>query len=288
MHSVSAASDVIIYRNGKPVGVNPHADVQSLDGRFKRLLDQKRPMMKTLKGLTDITQFYYVMKDSDGKINKENDSVAQFIIDIGIIVKDAGKELIYRGRSMQHDISSMRADQQAQIKQELSDDNISKTTRKPVSTSKGKAPRTAEETLSRMHVCQICGHSYVKKENLETHLNRHADCQIVCTDCGKGFYSRANHRQHKESHVNGFLACSFCKKEFQTLKGLRAHVKRHDSQQYVCTIANCGKTYKDKGNFVSHVEKGHSTERTVPCVVCEKFFKSASVMRSHKSRDHKK
>lgn len=285
MNFLSDASDLIIYRNGKPVAINPNANLEPLDGRFKRLWDQKRPMMRTLAALTDISHFYYVMKDGKGRISKENDSVAQFIIDIGIIVKDAGKELIYQGRAMQHDISKMRADAELQIKQELPEPT---STKKPLSSSQGREPRTAEETLRRRNVCQLCGQSYVKKADLDTHLNRHADLQIVCTDCGKGFYSADSHRQHKLSHLHGFLSCEFCERKFETLKGLRAHVKRHGAQDFVCTLPKCGKTFKDKYTFVDHLKTGHNNERSVPCNLCTRFYKSKHVMQSHRNRDHKK
>lgn len=245
------------------------------------------------------------MRNNNGEISLENDNVAQYIIDMGVLLKQSGQDLKDMGKSMQKKISDARAEEEMQLKAELSDSDVFEEPRplrmprkerrpmfcslkkKPAVRKQQKPPKNAEDVLKRKHICQICGFSYVNRDDLETHLNVHAENQIVCDFCGKGFYSVRRFQRHEASHSSGFLKCSICGCEKDNKYDLKSHVERHSRARFVCTVPGCEKSYADKGNWVIHVKSEHTNARPVQCQICGHHYRNENVARAHASRDHR-
>lgn len=277
-----------------------------LDHRRKKLYDHQRPVFKVVNQLKDIARNQqYLIRNRKGEISLENDNVAQYIIDMGVLLRQSGQELKDMGKAMQKKISDARSEEQLQLKAELSESedfqemrpmrrprtgrskmfySMKKT---PAVRKQQKAPKNAEDVLNRKHICQICGFSYINRDDLETHLNKHADNQIVCDVCGKGFYSLRRFKRHEASHSTGFLKCSICGIEKDNKYDLKSHVERHARERFVCTVDGCGKSYLDKGNWVIHVKSEHTNARPVECQICGRHYRNANVARAHASRDHR-
>lgn len=282
----------MIYQDGHPLKENPDFNFDNADHRIKKLHEEKKPVMKLCEQLQGICNKYsYIIKDSKGRVSKENDNVAQYMIDIGILIQNTGLYIQGKGVEMQTNISVLREEQNKSLKQELSDDDNSAVQNNNsnntfVQRKRVPKPRNAEEVLKKKNVCQICGQAYVNKVDLDTHLNRHANSQIVCEICGRGFFSRERYRNHKLSHEQGFFVCSICGAEKEDKSSLIAHVNRHNRERFVCTIEGCQKSYKDRNSYVRHMKFGHTNERPFACDICGKCYKNPNVVASHKWRDH--
>lgn len=270
------------------------------------MYDQKRPVFRIVNQLKDIAKNQqYLIRNKDGEISLENDNVAQYIIDMGVLLKQGGQELKDMGKAMQKKISDARAEQELQLKAELSDTEVFEETRPvrvprkerskmfyslkktPAVRKQQKPPKNAEAVLQRKHICQVCGFSYVNRDDLETHLNMHAENLVVCDVCGKGFYSVRRYKRHEASHSTGFLKCSICGCEKDNKYDLKSHVDRHGRARFVCTVPGCEKSYADKGNWVNHVKTEHSNARPVQCQICGNHYRNANTARAHASRDHR-
>ena len=112
----------------------------------------------------------------------------------------------------------------------------------------------------------------------------------TCKVCDKVFQTNQSFYQHRQTHPNGEEQnCAQCGKSFDTKSKLKRHIENvhrrparptKPSKIYVCDF--CGKQYKAKYNFDSHMNMYHSSNRkTFECKVCGKGYASYMARRVH-------
>ena len=109
-------------------------------------------------------------------------------------------------------------------------------------------------------------------------------------------------KQHKQIHSR-INPCNYCKKSFSSGSNLETHIRVHKDlsseliaknlseiqenfenikeptlEPYECE--NCLKKFSLIGSLISH-RGTHSNEKSVPCPLCDKFFKSKAYVRKH-------
>lgn len=128
---------------------------------------------------------------------------------------------------------------------------------------------------SKSHVCAICKHSYVSKENLHKHYGNCHDPQldkIYCDQC--------------EAHFTSL----FC---LQTHKNTMHNAKKNCSQEiqkycYVCPI--CEETALEENNMYRHIRLKHkpAEESKFACEICGVKKKTKANLKAHINTVHRR
>lgn len=76
--------------------------------------------------------------------------------------------------------------------------------------------------------CEICGQTYVNKEILKDHMNKHLDVKpYKCEICGKEFFQRNRLDTHKYVHRGPSYQCEVCNQSFNRKDNMKNHIKKH-------------------------------------------------------------
>ncbi|XP_072948854.1 uncharacterized protein [Epargyreus clarus] len=169
---------------------------------------------------------------------------------------------------------------------------------------------TFHSKRERKFVCEMCGNSFYRKNDIITHLRVHTGEQpYVCQYCPKKFRQIASMIRHRRTHTGEKpyacpicgrrfadsnlvrkhqsvhsdernFQCHLCPKLLKTRTALNVHVNLHTKgKQNFCTI--CGMAFNMKGNLNNHMKRVHS-EKSGKCTICLKTFSDLEVhMRKH-------
>lgn len=76
--------------------------------------------------------------------------------------------------------------------------------------------------------CEKCGKTYVNKEILKDHMNKHLNIRpYKCDVCGKEFYQRNRLDTHKYVHRGAAYRCEICNQSFNRKDNMKNHMKKH-------------------------------------------------------------
>ena len=80
--------------------------------------------------------------------------------------------------------------------------------------------------------------------------------------------------------------CEFCDKQFQKKNYLKGHLAAVHGQgkEFICD--ECGDKFRTKAYYVIH-RRIHTGERPYKCDKCEKNYRDASSLNTHKVRSHR-
>ena len=137
------------------------------------------------------------------------------------------------------------------------------------------------------HHCDQCDQRFTAKESLKKHVRRvHEGVRYRCDDCADTFDSKDKLKEHWNiSHsTDEELKCKVCGKRFGAKFRLDGHMASHGSAQFQCSY--CDKKLRRKVALVIH-EREHTGERPFSCPVCNKGFKSITVLSTHTKHVHK-
>ena len=101
--------------------------------------------------------------------------------------------------------------------------------------------------------CTKCTNWYESIKTLNRHFwKRHH--KLRCSNCGKICNTPETVRHHAYDHfVGDWYECKDCGEKFVFKSYLKVHLLKHKSKaMYKCTIVNCGKKFKHKGELVRH------------------------------------
>ena len=89
-----------------------------------------------------------------------------------------------------------------------------------------------------------------------------------CNECGKVCKTLSTLRQDTYSHTQGKkYKCKHCQETFTFKSYLKVHLIKHSSRaMYKCSIVNCDKRFKHKGELVRHSWE-HKNKAWI-CKVC--------------------
>lgn len=138
-------------------------------------------------------------------------------------------------------------------------------------------------------MCEICGHSFKKIYNLQTHMEIHAERNLFqCELCTKEFKVKKNYETHLLNHqpllnepkpevdVNLIRAraqraqCPVCGKWVVSQSSLKTHMRSHTGERpYSCEL--CNNSFIRKADMIRH-KKSHTRERPYVCQVCTTAF----------------
>lgn len=116
----------------------------------------------------------------------------------------------------------------------------------------------------RPYLCNSCPASFLKAEELKSHLLFCIDKMYACNDCSKVFVSSQKLSEHTKSHHNKIsddakikkLECKVCLKRFRYPTDLINHTSSHkDDKSHRCNI--CGRSYKHKRHLNRHHRVSH-------------------------------
>ena len=135
---------------------------------------------------------------------------------------------------------------------------------------------------SHMHLCELCGKTFMRKGNLGRHRKEFHPLQryLCCNICGKKFITIRDLSLHSRKHSEGnrSLCCQHCGKSFGYRSNLEYHLRMHSNERpFSCET--CGKTFKFKYCLSQHLDV--HTGNPFSCIVCGKQFGSRSSRHNH-------
>lgn len=154
--------------------------------------------------------------------------------------------------------------------------------------------------VSRTFQCKIC-RKYYGKFALGMHMKRmHSSSgkefdsngdripQFQCHICKMFIIKKSNLVRHMVAMHGSKLPkmphiCSICGKGYATMPGITNHMASHNNPnpyKFVCN--HCGKKYRDKTVFQSHLNVQHLGIRPFKCTDCDKSFGRMSTLQTHK------
>ncbi|OXA37146.1 hypothetical protein Fcan01_28077 [Folsomia candida] len=134
-----------------------------------------------------------------------------------------------------------------------------------------------------------CSKNFKRKEHFVTHLKTHdPDAQVKCGICCKSFKNASSLTTHVASfHKNRVRpTCKICHKIFRNSTGLQVHtVNIHSSgtrKRFPCPFDGCEKTYLDQHYVEMHIKIDHAENPyKFSCILCGKEFKRKTNFLSH-------
>lgn len=135
------------------------------------------------------------------------------------------------------------------------------------------------------HVCDTCGHKFIRKTDLNDHRETHLDiCKYVCQHCGKAFKVRTALNKHKRIHTNPREEiCDVCGQRFNTRDTLKTHYKlKHiKSKDFQCNL--CGLAFTLKSTLEKHIERHNpNRKRIYSCNLCNvSYINKYNLSRHH-------
>lgn len=130
--------------------------------------------------------------------------------------------------------------------------------------------------------CQMCKKDFPDRASLKTHLLIHKT--HICEVCGHGFLKKSYLVDHQSVHeTEKKFKCKFCEKTFRTRTVLGAHKRRHMNPGR-CICDHCGKRFNDNSTLKTHIMLLHIKERNFKCVICSLTFPLKSTLEKHVQR----
>ncbi|KAL0123754.1 hypothetical protein PUN28_005924 [Cardiocondyla obscurior] len=158
--------------------------------------------------------------------------------------------------------------------------------------------------VSTRHMCEICGKSFLKKQNLNEHLEKHwkKDRNIslpqifTCPMCDTELPTLRMLKHHMIGFHNldrkdplitkqiPLYECNDCHEKFKHQMTLKAHKdKVHEGnvkpRVFQCDI--CKAEYKVKQLLLNHIQSKHSEEKRFKCAQCNKKFADMKSLYDH-------
>ncbi|XP_076289933.1 uncharacterized protein LOC143213709 [Lasioglossum baleicum] len=152
------------------------------------------------------------------------------------------------------------------------------------------------------YFCEKCGKAFSKRIQLRQHRLSHGTNKHVCPICGASFNRKGNMNTHLKRHSNdsGMYTCSICACKCQSMSELKLHRKRHTEEDIMESITKkysdrtewqcktCSQMFAVRTDFLNHV-RSHKGERTrVECDICGKQLASKNSLIYHKKSMHSK
>ena len=158
--------------------------------------------------------------------------------------------------------------------------------------------------------CNICGKTFKTSNTLWSHTKTHSirEKKYKCPNCTKLFLTKTEVKFHIMVHTGEKPhKCPNCENKFKSKSELNCHFKIHfDEKPHICTkcqmpfktLARRNKHFKVVhilNEFVSCQECGlklkesslknhfarHSSEKTIPCALCDKLFINSTMKNRH-------
>lgn len=151
--------------------------------------------------------------------------------------------------------------------------------------SREEAQEHAREKHREQLFCEICQKFFNGIDSLKTHvrtqhqkkekqetsnsaLPTYMKRNLVCDKCGKKFLGKTSLSDHVRSDCgrNPLYSCHICGKHLTTAGILKTHLLLHkDETPYQCD--NCGKTFKVKAQYKTHIKQRHTDYKPYKCHV---------------------
>ena len=144
-----------------------------------------------------------------------------------------------------------------------------------------QSPKKKSNTPAALHICQVCGKKFARKDSLQRHQQMHDGYRFKCEICGHKFVDNISLQQHIQTkHENFRYKCDECDKEFETRRGLKLHKDQHNGVfRFFCNICSQGFNYTC--HYRSHMNK-HNNHRAFACEKCKAGFFSNSELSKHR------
>ena len=146
------------------------------------------------------------------------------------------------------------------------------------------------------HVCDICGKSFSREDNLRRHkVIKHRNCDdsnLSCEKCGKQFSrldSLLRHERIMHSEiVRGDFQCDRCPSTFNMESNLTRHVESrfHKDGTYNHSCDQCDEIFCTAALLVEHSKSNHGEICGYKCGLCVKTFHSSFELKKHVSVGH--
>ena len=177
----------------------------------------------------------------------------------------------------------------------------------------------AAQSQTRNYKCIICGISFLFKNTLEKHLEKHQEnnetivvvapkpistaakkrkivgvrpktdlVYHICGCCKIQFMDEQYLQAHEITHENsdGTFGCLKCKQFFLTKDEVVAHTIEHSNDKEIFPCTECNKVYTNESLFEQHL-RFHFGPRPHHCIICDRRFAFRKQFSAHEM-EHKK
>lgn len=156
--------------------------------------------------------------------------------------------------------------------------------------------------------CEICGLRCMTTHALKFHKRSHFSTRHTCEICDKSFIKKQNLNEHLEKHwkkdknilLPQIFTCPICNCELPTFRMLKHHMlgshqlERHDplimKQKPLYECNECQEKFKHQMSLKAHKEKVHEGKgmppRTFQCDVCKAEYKAKQMLINHIKSKH--
>lgn len=148
------------------------------------------------------------------------------------------------------------------------------------------------------HVCPICGTTFNRRGNMNTHLKRHnkqLDGTYTCSVCAYRCKSMSELKLHRKTHTEEDIVesirknssdktiwqCKICNRVFSKRAVLENHERIHRAEKTSVDCEICGKRLASKSSLIYHKKSMHSSERGHVCQYCGDSFVSREARLIH-------
>uniref|UniRef100_A0A8D8HL91 Gastrula zinc finger protein XlCGF57.1 n=2 Tax=Culex pipiens TaxID=7175 RepID=A0A8D8HL91_CULPI len=138
--------------------------------------------------------------------------------------------------------------------------------------------------------CPECPASYISRESLRKHIQRHTmpEDKYKCPECGRCYRSSKNLKEHLNLHTGERpFVCTFtdCTAAFARDTSLAKHILTHTGRKdFQCGL--CGKRFGGNSSLRAHVSFTHNKERPFGCFFCERRYPRKDYRRRHMESAH--
>ena len=103
------------------------------------------------------------------------------------------------------------------------------------------------ETHDKKYICNLCGHQFGKKANLQQHvhlIHQKKSYNVKCTECDLIFVCHNRMIRHRNLvHFPDKYRCTVCRKSFANKTLMTRHMAVHDAEgHFGCEV--CGRKLK--------------------------------------------